>query len=175
MNDDPVEPQRIFTVEQVNAMLPLVKAIVKDLVELARDVVQRRERLANVAHPPESRPGDPYDQELAQVEDELEKDGRRLQEYVRELRGVSRGRAEGWDRGPGRFPGHHRRPDSLSLLEAGGAGSSILARSRCWVLRPAAIAPSWASRRQFGVERLGRRRGDGNWLEFVADQTNPEA
>jgi len=84
--DAEAEPQRLFTIEQANAMLPLVRAIVKDLVELARDVIERRQRLANLTHDGELEPGDPYHQESMQIEEELEKDRQRLHEYIRELR-----------------------------------------------------------------------------------------
>ena len=39
---------RHFTVEQANAMLPLVRAVAKDLSDLSRDVIERRERLAHL-------------------------------------------------------------------------------------------------------------------------------
>jgi hypothetical protein len=86
MNDDSPHDRKLFTIEQVNAMLPLVRAIARDLSELAREVVERRERLAHlVAGPPQ--PGsDPYRAELVQIEEELEKDARRLGDYIRELR-----------------------------------------------------------------------------------------
>ena len=48
MADNPTSDKRkYFTVEQANAMLPLVRAIVKDLADLSREVIDRRERLAH--------------------------------------------------------------------------------------------------------------------------------
>jgi hypothetical protein len=44
--DDAV--RRVFTVEEANQRLPLVRAIVQDIVDLFRDVQQRRERLVSV-------------------------------------------------------------------------------------------------------------------------------
>ncbi len=76
---------KLFTVEQANAMLPLVRAIVKDVAELSRDVVERRERLSLLLSGREDEPADMYRDELAQVEQELEKDTQRLREYVQEL------------------------------------------------------------------------------------------
>lgn len=80
------KPARLFTIEQANAMLPLVRAISADLANLARDVMERRHRLALLTAGRESRGGDPYAEELAQMESVLEQDAVRLQEYVDELR-----------------------------------------------------------------------------------------
>jgi hypothetical protein len=87
MNAVSYEPKRLFTVEQANACLPLVRAIVEDLAELSREVIERRGRLSHLLTG-RQRQGeeDFYSAELAQIEEELEKDGLRLQEYVEELR-----------------------------------------------------------------------------------------
>src|SRR5437764_13694181 len=79
-------PARMFTIDQANAMLPLVRAITTDLAALARDVVERRHRLALLTAGRDLKPGDPYSDELAQMEAELESDAARLQGYVEELR-----------------------------------------------------------------------------------------
>jgi hypothetical protein len=73
-------------VPEANAALPLVRAIVRDLVEASREVVERHERLSYLIGGRSRNKQDPYREELAQIEDELEKDGRQLQEYVDELR-----------------------------------------------------------------------------------------
>ena len=80
------KPERLFTIEQANAMLPLVRAITNDLAALAKDVVERRHRLALLTSGRDLKAGDPYSDELAQMEAELERDASRLQEYVDELR-----------------------------------------------------------------------------------------
>ncbi len=75
---------KLYTVEEANASLPLVRAIVGDLVELSREVVERRHRLSLLRSNSGRR--DPYQDELAQIEEELQKDAERLREYVEELR-----------------------------------------------------------------------------------------
>jgi hypothetical protein len=86
MATEEYKPARLFTIEQANAMLPLVKAICSDLATLARDVMERRHRLALLTAGRDLKPGDPYSDELTQMEGDLERDAVRLQEYVAELR-----------------------------------------------------------------------------------------
>ncbi len=87
MADNPTsESRKYFTVEQANAMLPLVRAIVKDLADLSREVIDRRERLSHLLSGRNGQSTDVYREELVQIEEELEKDGQRLREYVEELK-----------------------------------------------------------------------------------------
>ena len=74
-----------FTVQEANATLPLVRAIAKDLTELAREVIQRRERLSSLPSECGCATDDPYREEVAQIAEELDKDSRRLRGYVEEL------------------------------------------------------------------------------------------
>ena len=67
-------------------MLPLVRAVTKDLSDLSRDVIERRERLAHLQAGRNKQSTDLYGEELSQIEEELEKDGNRLREYVEELK-----------------------------------------------------------------------------------------
>jgi hypothetical protein len=121
MTAQPSQFRRLFTVEEANATLPLVRAICTDLARLSRDVVERRERLANLRHVREAqgradKRHDLYAEEVAQIEDELESDSRRLHDYVEELRALG----------------------VLSVLAAFGTGGSVLARYRRRVCRSAA-------------------------------------
>src|SRR5258707_388948 len=79
---------KLFTVEQANQALPLVRAIVKDLVDLSREVIERRQRLAALQGDRPRKSGDVYSEELRQVEEEVERDTERLQEYAEELRAL---------------------------------------------------------------------------------------
>ncbi len=79
-------PSRVFTLAEANAMLPLVRAITRDLVRLAREVVERHQRVEHLKAGRSITLGDPYDEELAQIDEELSKDRQRLHEYVQELR-----------------------------------------------------------------------------------------
>jgi hypothetical protein len=82
---------RYYTIEEANAALPLVRAIVADIVRQYRDVTERKERLVQVqrGRGARQRPGrtgdDPYSEEVAQVELDLERDVAVLQGYIDEL------------------------------------------------------------------------------------------
>ena len=79
-------PTRMFTVEEANRMLPLVRAIVSDITSLSREVIERRQRLSELTAGRELDKRDLYAGELAEVNKDLEQDTRRLQEYIQELR-----------------------------------------------------------------------------------------
>ena len=86
MSGNPWKNRKVFTVEQANAALPLVRAITTDLANLSRDVIERRERLSLLSGGRQREKRDLYGEELAHMENELKVDTERLQSYVEELR-----------------------------------------------------------------------------------------
>jgi len=90
--------RRTYTVEEANAALPLVGAIVADLVRVSREVSERKERLSVLLAGRDADSGDPYLEELVQIEEEVAKDTRRARGYVEELKELGlepRNRAKG--------------------------------------------------------------------------------
>lgn len=85
MSPDEYAPTKIFTVEEANARLPLVRAIMSDVMRLATELSERRDRLSQLARGRTSNTSDVYRAEVEQVELELEKDSGRLADYLREL------------------------------------------------------------------------------------------
>ena len=85
MSPDEYTPAKIFTVEEANARLPLVRAIVSDLMQLATELSERRDRLNQLSRKRTGGSSDVYQAEVAQVEQELEKESERLTDYLREL------------------------------------------------------------------------------------------
>jgi hypothetical protein len=77
---------KLFTPEEANRMLPLVRAIARDWLDLTESVIERRERISRLTAGRTIDPNDPYGQELRQSEAELEKDLKQLRAYVEELR-----------------------------------------------------------------------------------------
>jgi hypothetical protein len=85
----PVPLTKHFTLEEANRTLPLVRMIVRDIVELHADVHRRRQRLQDLRHGrAPGREGDPYSEEVEEMERELDSDLERLQGYADELAGI---------------------------------------------------------------------------------------
>lgn len=84
MSATPVSGKKYFSATEANAMLPLVRAIVRDITELAAAVRDRQERLARL-QPANRRPGDAYQEELDQVQQEIDRDHDRMRELLTEL------------------------------------------------------------------------------------------
>ncbi|HTU92326.1 MAG TPA: DUF2203 domain-containing protein [Gemmataceae bacterium] len=81
----PKTSKRFFTVAEANNALPLVRAIVQDITQLAHELRERHERLARLKPGDRFRLSDAHEEELRQVQTELERGQVRMEEYVREL------------------------------------------------------------------------------------------
>jgi hypothetical protein len=81
----PKTRKRWFTVDEANNTLPLVRAIVHDITELACKLRDRHERLTRIKPSAHFRLSDAHDEELQLVRAELEREQEKMQEYVREL------------------------------------------------------------------------------------------
>lgn len=84
-----VAEEALLTVEEINQRLPLVRSIVKDIIELHADVAFRKQRLHSLRerHPAsKSNSVDSvYEQEVEQMESELTQDEARIGAYSQEL------------------------------------------------------------------------------------------
>ena len=91
MNVATVEQQhekKFFTLVEANQRLPLVRAIVDDIVRLFTDVQERRQRLADLLQRDTIRPKRPstlYTEELEQMDAEIRADIERLNGFAHEL------------------------------------------------------------------------------------------
>ena len=80
--------KRFFSVAEANQRLPLVRAIVDDIVSLFVDVQERRERLTTLMHQDGTgtkRQASPYTEELEQMDAEIRADIERLNGFAHEL------------------------------------------------------------------------------------------
>src|SRR3954454_15329954 len=82
----PVEvKRRYFSVEEANKTLPLVKAIVTDIVHQFRVVNDLKQRLSPVLNERRRASSDPYSEELAQTQGELGAEEEKLAALIDEL------------------------------------------------------------------------------------------
>jgi hypothetical protein len=85
VSSPPSQRKKYYTVAQANATLPLVRAIVRDITEMYRDLRERQERLSRVQANPRASLGEAYQEELQQIEAALERDQARILECEAEL------------------------------------------------------------------------------------------
>jgi hypothetical protein len=92
----PRRKKQYFSVEQANRMLPLVKAITRDIVELAADLQERQQRLLRIRPSKKVKLEPAHQEEIQQMELELSRGAARVEELTDELRelGVE---FKGWD------------------------------------------------------------------------------
>ena len=77
--------KKYFTVQEANKALPLVKAIVADIVRQNRTVTELQQRLSAVVTEHRRPSSDPYTEELAHSQAELESEQTKLEGYIDEL------------------------------------------------------------------------------------------
>ena len=82
----PVLEKKHFTAAEANAALPLVRAIVRDITELARDLRERQERLTRAGTPQRGAVSQPYHEEEVPARAEFERDQERLLAFEQELK-----------------------------------------------------------------------------------------
>lgn len=75
----------VFTVDEANACLPLVRRIVADMVTLSKELFERRTRLETLTIGRDIAVGDLYSDELIQMEAELAKDADLLRGFDKEI------------------------------------------------------------------------------------------
>jgi hypothetical protein len=82
------EPKKYYTIEEANNALPLVRVIVTDIVTKYAEVSERKARLDQIRKSRQSSGRgrhDLYREEVLQVEQELDREITRLQEFIEEL------------------------------------------------------------------------------------------
>jgi hypothetical protein len=77
--------RKYFSVEEANKALPLVRAIVGDIVRQFRSVNELSQRLTAVTQGRRLKNPDPYSEELAQSQAEMEAEEAKLRTYYEEL------------------------------------------------------------------------------------------
>ena len=80
--------KKYFSVSEANRILPLVRVIVRDIVELARDLRERHERLSKLRPQERVQLGEAYQEELQHVQEEYERDQERMRGSEEELRNL---------------------------------------------------------------------------------------
>jgi hypothetical protein len=77
---------RLFTVAEANAMLPLLRSILRDVTALAHSLRERQHLLDSVQPSSTGKVLDVYQEEIQQAHESLERDQERMHEYEAELK-----------------------------------------------------------------------------------------
>ena len=85
-----VTDEFVLTVDEVNQRLPLVRSIVRDIMELDADLTLRRQRLRDLRqrHPSKPKADPVYEAEVQAMELDLKRDELRLNGFTDELRQI---------------------------------------------------------------------------------------
>jgi hypothetical protein len=78
--------KKYYTVVEANAALPLVRAIIRDVTELARDLRDRHERLSNLGAGERRGRSEAHQEEMDQAQAEFDRGRERMEELEGELR-----------------------------------------------------------------------------------------
>jgi hypothetical protein len=78
--------KKYFTLAEANAMLPLLRSILRDVTELANSLRDRQERLRRLRQDSSKSLGPSYNEELEQIEAGFERDQEQMQQYEHELK-----------------------------------------------------------------------------------------
>jgi hypothetical protein len=81
----PEKKKKYFTAAEANAALPLVRAIVKDIMQRATDLRDRHERLHPTSPSGNAGIDEAHWEELNQVQGDMERDQEKISEYCAEL------------------------------------------------------------------------------------------
>ena len=137
---------QLFTVEQANRTLPLVRKIVEDVVQQHR---RWRETILELDLVASSARADEPSERAEELERDAQALAREIDGYQRELEELGIQLKDPPPR-PGRFPERDGRPARAALLAAWRARGPVLARGRRRLCRPAAAVA--------GARRLSSRR-----------------
>ncbi len=87
MNDNATKTKstRRFTVDEANAMLPLVRSIASDIADVFRQVTGRRADVHKLLRRGSRSVGEQYDKEVAESRADLEEEYNRIWQYREEL------------------------------------------------------------------------------------------
>jgi hypothetical protein len=80
--------RKYFTVAQANAMLPLLRSILRDVTQLAKELDERHRRLQRLQKGNEGHLGSAHREETLGIEAEFERGRERMRDHLRELEGL---------------------------------------------------------------------------------------
>jgi hypothetical protein len=80
--------RKYFTAAQANAMLPLLRAILRDVTQLAQELRDRHDRLQRLHKSAQSGLGTAHREEVEGIEAEFERGRERMEDYLHELDGL---------------------------------------------------------------------------------------